>query len=131
MTIEELLTESTKGGPGLCGYTYDADMFCVHCAEDIMRQLAPALAPTLRSTDDPEFRDSDIWPQPIFFGESDVEEHCGDCGEYLYGDNESVTDEERANGPRRGETGERVGGPDGLRGDGPTARQRPQRLRAP
>lgn len=30
--------------------------------------------------------DSDTVPQPIFFGESDCPQHCGDCDEYLYGD---------------------------------------------
>jgi len=28
---------------------------------------------------------SEFLPQPIFFGESDVAEHCAKCGEYLYG----------------------------------------------
>ncbi len=103
MTVEDLLEESTKGGPGLDGYAYNADVYCESCAEDLMRELAPKVAPTLDSTDDPEFRDSETWPQPIFFGEADTKQHCGDCGEYLYGEDESVTDEERSYGPNSAE----------------------------
>lgn len=107
MEVEELLESSMLGGPGLNGYAYNATVYCEACAEDLMRRLAPTVAPKIDSTDDPEFQDSETWPQPIFFGESDSAQHCDDCNEYLYGpkdddeDDESMSpeDAERAYGP--------------------------------
>jgi len=85
MTKREFIFEATKGGPGLDGYAYAADVYCVDCGRKIIREIAPKLAPGIEDTDDAAFSDSDQVPQPIFFGESDSEEHCADCGEYLYG----------------------------------------------
>jgi len=39
-----------------------------------------------RRVDWTTFCDSEEVPQPIFFGESDSAEHCGECGEHLYGE---------------------------------------------
>jgi len=81
------IREATLGGPGLDGYAYQADVYCVDCGRAIIEEIASAIVPRLRSLDD-FFRDSELVPQPIFFGESDTAEHCGDCGEYLYGPKE-------------------------------------------
>jgi len=88
MDIQEFVTENLKGGPGLDGYAYNADVYCVDCGEEITREIAAKVAPTLTGTDDPLFSDSETVPQPIFFGESDSAQHCGKCGEYLYGEDE-------------------------------------------
>jgi hypothetical protein len=76
MTLRELLL----GGPGLCGYAYNADLYCVECGQDIIRECYPYI----RGDEDAQ-RDSESCPQPVFFEESDVAKHCGNCGEYLYG----------------------------------------------
>lgn len=88
MRIKEFIDECTAGGPGLDGYAYNADVFCPECGEDIVHEIAPAVAPTIDGTDDPLFADSETVPQPIFFGESDSAEYCGNCGEYLYDEEE-------------------------------------------
>lgn len=85
MKASELIREGTLGGPGLDGYAYNADVYCVDCGERIYREIAAKVAPTLAGTDDPLFSDSETVPQPVFFGESDCAQHCGQCGEYLYG----------------------------------------------
>ena len=85
MTVQELLEESTLGGPGLRGYAYRADVYCPVCGEDICADLAPALAPTIGDARDIP-TDTDTYPQPMFFAESDAAMHCGKCGEYLYGE---------------------------------------------
>jgi hypothetical protein len=72
-------TDMMLGGPGLDGYTYCADVYCVPCAHEIIRTLPREVYSDL------EARDSDAVPCPIFFGEADTAQHCGDCGEYLYG----------------------------------------------
>jgi len=87
MTQDDFIQECTPEGPGLDGYAYRADTYCVTCGEKIVREIAPKVAPTLEGTDDPSFLDTEVVPCPIFFGESpDCEQHCGDCGEYLYGE---------------------------------------------
>ena len=71
------------GGPGLDGYAYRADAYCVSCGQAIIeagQEEVPA----------PFDRDSDTTPQPIFFGESDCTQHCSECGEYLYGPEEET-----------------------------------------
>lgn len=77
MTLEELLL----GGPGLDGYAYNADVYCVECGRNIIRRCYP-----LVKDDEDAQRDTESMPQPIFFGESDYRQHCADCGEYLYGE---------------------------------------------
>jgi hypothetical protein len=77
MTRDELLA----GGPGHDGYAYCGDVYCVDCGQEIILGL-PDQIPYAQATD------SNHVPQPIFFGESDVAEHCANCGEYLYGGDE-------------------------------------------
>jgi len=80
-TLEDLL----KGGPGLDGYAYNADVFCITCGQDICETLWNERGTKPISWVD--FCDSEQWPSPIFFGESeDCAQHCGDCGAYLYGE---------------------------------------------
>lgn len=69
------------GGPGLSGYAFDADVYCVDCGRAIIDDL---YEPDLDYADD-ACEDTECVPVPIFFGESDGPEHCADCGEYLYG----------------------------------------------
>jgi hypothetical protein len=88
MTPAELIEEGTLGGPGLDGYTYCADVYCIACGEAIYETIAAEIAPKLSGIGDPLFSDSETVPQPIFFGESDSAQYCGDCGEYLYGEGE-------------------------------------------
>ena len=90
MDRQEFIDEYGKGGPGLDGYAFRADVYCIDCGEKIIEEIADEIAPKLTGTDDPMFSDSETCPQPIFFGESDYAQHCGDCGEYLYGENEEV-----------------------------------------
>ena len=71
------------GGPGLDGYAYRADVYCIPCGQAIV-QAGPEEIPA------PMDRDSDTTPQPIFFGEADSAQHCGECGEYLYGPEEET-----------------------------------------
>jgi len=94
MTKKEFIYQGTLGGPGLSGYAYRADLYCRDCGGDIYHDIAPEIAPLLRDTDDPRFSDSDVCPQPIYFGESEYEEHCTSCGVYLYGESEDeeITD---------------------------------------
>ncbi len=82
MTKEEFLKEAITKGPGLDGYAYRADVYCVECGEKIIRGLVescgdeiPILSP-----------DSEDIPQPIFFGEADTRQYCKECETYLYGD---------------------------------------------
>lgn len=88
MDAATFIHECLLGGPGVDGYAYNADIYCADCAGDIVRELAPTVAPTLTGTDDPSFCDSERIPQPIFFGESDCAQHCAECGKYLYGPKE-------------------------------------------
>ena len=67
------------GGPGHDGYGFNADVYCVDCGREIINKLPDV------EYDDLDFRDMDKVPQPIFFGESDSAQYCGNCGEYLYG----------------------------------------------
>jgi hypothetical protein len=67
------------GGPGLDGYAYQADVYCVPCGQAIIRDLPKD------AFDELETGDTEVVPVPILFGGSDIAEHCGDCGEYLYG----------------------------------------------
>lgn len=85
VNTDKLIEQATMGGPGLDGYAYNAELLCIECGRKAIEEAAPAMAAIIASTDDPEFRDSEHFPQPVFFGESDVAEHCAVCGEYLYG----------------------------------------------
>ena len=87
MTRDEFIEEASKGGPGLDGYAFSASVYCPGCGEKIIEEIADDVAPKLSGTDDPSFRDSEVVPQPIFFGEADSAMNCEDCGEYLYGEN--------------------------------------------
>ena len=76
------LREALLGGPGLDGYAYSADTYCVSCGQ--------AATETVYATHPdgipyPEAQDSETVPQPIFFGEADRAVHCAECNEYLYG----------------------------------------------
>lgn len=84
MREQDLIRAATLGGPGLDGYSYQADIYCVDCGEDIIETLADKVAPQLENTDNPLFSDSEVLPQPVFFGEADDKQHCGSCGEFLY-----------------------------------------------
>ena len=78
MKLEEL----TAGGPGLNGYAYRGDVYCVRCGRATIKHLFEVgdLPPTLDRCDDTE-----RCPRPIFHGESDYPQHCANCGAYLYG----------------------------------------------
>ena len=86
MNRNTFLAECFKGGPGLVAYAYRAAVYCPCCAERIARDIPAAELP--ESIDSPEFGDSEHVPQPVFFGESDTAQHCEECGEYLYGEEE-------------------------------------------
>jgi hypothetical protein len=73
------LNDALKGGPGLDGYSYHAANYCVADGQDIAREVLA----NGRRVDWLTFQDSEEVPQPIFFGESDSEEHCDKCGELL------------------------------------------------
>ena len=71
--------EMLLGGPGLNGYAFRADTYCVDCGQELIR---------IREQDewcDLDASDSEVVPQPIFFGEHDVAQYCAKCGEYMYG----------------------------------------------
>jgi hypothetical protein len=76
MTKAEMLL----GGPGLDGYVFHGDLYCEACGQRFIEALPHA------QYHEHDAQDSDIVPQPIFFGESDIAQCCNDCGEYLYGD---------------------------------------------
>lgn len=80
--------EALLGGPGLDGYAYQADCYCVACGQELIRTLPQDLFADSRG------RDSDCVPQPIFFGEADTAQHCGECGEYMYGYEQDLPDTE-------------------------------------
>lgn len=71
--------EALLGGPGLDGYAYCADVYCVPCGREIIQKVPQAVFSDSRALD------SDHLPQPIFFGDADHEQHCAECGYYLYG----------------------------------------------
>ena len=77
------LSELLLGGPGHDGYAYNADVYCVDCGQAIIRELYAEGA-----YNQGDSGTTDEFPQPIFFGESDYAQHCGECGEYLYGESE-------------------------------------------
>jgi ribosomal protein S27E len=79
------LKDALMGGPGLDGYAYQADVYCAACGEKVARKIFDACP----AMDWGRFCDSEQVPQPIFFGEADSEQHCADCGEYLYGTDEA------------------------------------------
>jgi len=87
MDVQEFIDESIIGGPGHDGYMYCADVYCVRCGRKVIEEIANVIAPTISSLEDPAWTDSEAVPQPIFFGESEVEQYCADCGDYLYGGN--------------------------------------------
>ena len=76
------LKDALMGGPGLDGYAYNADIYCVDCGREIVREVFDGKD----CIGEVEFFDSEKMPQPIFFGESECEEHCGNCGVYMYGE---------------------------------------------
>lgn len=79
------IKDALMGGPGLNGYTYRADTYCVPCGREIICSLFAPPRVINGEISDLAFTDSDALPQPIFFGESDFAQHCGSCGIYLYG----------------------------------------------
>lgn len=82
MDRQEFIRECTMGGPGLDGYAYRADTYCENCTLTILQEI------TVVEPSSPLFSDSEAVPQPIFFGEAEQSTHCGNCGEYLYGEDE-------------------------------------------
>jgi hypothetical protein len=88
MLRDEFIRAATLGGPGLDGYAYCGDVLCVTCGRDTIEDIAAEVAPRLCGTDDPGFSDSELIPQPIFFGESDCAQYCAECCAYLYGDDD-------------------------------------------
>lgn len=67
------------GGPGLDGYTFEGAVYCADCAQVMVRGFAQ------ESFTWDEMRNSEVCPQPIFFGESELPMHCAECGDWLYG----------------------------------------------
>ena len=85
------LRDALLGGPGLDGYMFNADVYCVPCGRAITREVFREKYPN--GIEWPLAQDSNTVPQPIFFGESDSPEHCGECGAYLYGPEEESDDD--------------------------------------
>lgn len=82
------IEDALKGGPGLDGYSFQADVYCIPCGRNIARAALPAGVKVSWI----EFCDGERVPQPIFFGESpDCAQHCGGCGEYLYGSDPEIS----------------------------------------
>jgi len=75
MTTRDMLL----GGSGLDGYAFNADTYCIACGQEIIVSLNLIAIPEYLHSD------TDHVPQPIFFGESDQQQYCCECGEYLYG----------------------------------------------
>lgn len=86
MKTNKFIRACLLGGPGLDGYAYKADVYCMICTQTIVEKISKEIAPKLTDTDDPLFSDSEVVPQPIFFGESDCAQHCAECEQYLYGE---------------------------------------------
>jgi hypothetical protein len=108
LSTEELIALAVIGGPGLDGYAFKAAVYCPDCGDDIVRDVAPKLK--IENTDDPQFSDSDVLPQPIFFGESDSEQHCSTCSDYLYGGDIVDDADEDDEDVRRASDGRSMGG---------------------
>ena len=73
--------EALLGGPGLDGYAFCADTYCVECGQARILKAPQEYFADSRSLD------SDHVPQPIFFGEHpDRAVHCADCSKYMYGE---------------------------------------------
>lgn len=72
--------QAMLGGPGLDGYVYCADTYCVPCGQERIEQAPQEYFADSRSLD------SDHVPQPIFFGEHDRAVHCAGCGAHMYGE---------------------------------------------
>jgi len=81
------LAELLLGGPGHDGYAYNADVYCVDCGQEIIRDLHKEGA-----YNNGDSGDTDEFPQPIFFGECDCAQHCAECQEYLYGEQDEDAD---------------------------------------
>jgi hypothetical protein len=84
------LTEALKGGPGLRAYVYDAELYCVECGQDHLRRLFKRFPNGILA---PFASDSDLLPQPVFFGEHEEPQYCDKCAVYLYGGVEGGEDE--------------------------------------
>jgi hypothetical protein len=80
--------DALMGGPGLDGYAYQADVYCVDCGRDLIHQVFG----DREEIADHVFQDSAKLPQPIFFGESEEEQLCANCGRYCYGEGEDEGD---------------------------------------
>ena len=65
------------GGPGLRGYAYQTEILCENCARSLFKDEGPFT--------EAEFKDSEKVPQPIFFEDHDLAQHCTVCTKYLYG----------------------------------------------
>lgn len=78
-TLEQMLL----GGPGLDGYAFNADIYCVDCGQGIIREVMET--EYREGIPYPDAGDSETIPLPVFFGESDSAQHCRHCAKYLYG----------------------------------------------
>jgi len=79
------LDDALKGGPGLAGYAYDADILCVECGREKLVQVYKQFPNGIYW---PFACDSETIPQPIWFGESDYAQYCSSCAVYVYGGRE-------------------------------------------
>lgn len=93
MNRADFIAEASLGGPGLDGFAYCAEVYCPECGRGIIREIAPKVAPTISGVGDCYFYDSETVPQPIFFGESDSAQYCAECGEFMYGTEETEGEE--------------------------------------
>jgi hypothetical protein len=84
MTKKQFIRAAIAGGPGLCAYVYEDELYCIACGEDACHAVSWR-APLVEDDEDPLFSDRWFCPQPIFEGESDFEEFCSVCGAHLYG----------------------------------------------
>ena len=69
------------GPPGLNGYTYQADTWCVECGREIIKALVTA--GSLMNLAEREIQDTDTIPQPIVFGEAATSQYCANCGTFI------------------------------------------------
>jgi len=95
MTRSEVLRDidMASRSPGFDGFAFQADVWCLDCIIEMANhgdfdQSAAKVA----NQDNPIWQDSEILPQPIFFGESDHKQCCNSCAESLYGPDEEDED---------------------------------------
>jgi hypothetical protein len=67
-------------------------MHCDNCGAQILQDMADRHQ--IPPEGDWRRNDSDHIPQPAWFAGADHPQHCGTCGEYMYGENPPEEDDE-------------------------------------